>query len=194
MNRKLFKYSVDLFISTLEQVTHQKKHKISCNDADTAAFKNFIERYGSNVGEEFILKFEEFAFSQWFKKDSEIDYGKTIRFAWIFSKRMMDLWDKNSIGFNVYKTRKSSFKKDFKVNNARTSSNFKEFCNSLIEQEENNKAVYLNTKRGLAFCIATTKLFFHKSSNCVICMYKNECREILKNEYPKIYKIRGYGE
>ena len=36
--------------------------------------------------------------------------------------------------------------------------------------------------------------FNHRSPLCASCEYKEECKDILKDNYPKIYKLRGYDD
>ena len=66
--------------------------------------------------------------------------------------------------------------------------------NTLKPVEEKFKAQFHNTKKGLPWCVANTTLYFHKSALCVSCNYRDDCKEILKTEFPKVYIIRGYGE
>lgn len=54
------------------------------------------------------------------------------------------------------------------------------------------RQLYLNTQRGFDACIVSTTLFDHQDSSCHICNYKHQCRELLKTNYPRIWKERGY--
>ena len=49
----MFRFAVDLFCSTLKQVT-KRDFEYRCNKADIAAWDNFIDTFGDRVGENFI--------------------------------------------------------------------------------------------------------------------------------------------
>ena len=57
--QRLFRFSVDLFIELLEQVT-KRKVNYRCNDADVSSWNKFIETYGDGIGEEFLRKYIEY--------------------------------------------------------------------------------------------------------------------------------------
>lgn len=192
-NRKLFRYAVDIFIDILQKIANRRIN-YKCNDADVKSYAVFQQRYGNNIGEEFVRKFVEFSFNDWFPKDREYDKDRNMRLSWILSKRICDKWDSNSISRNVYFTRKN-LKKEFNLTafvNSKKQEQFVEMVNALIDSEEKFKHEFLNTKRGLPWCVANTKLFFHKSTACAICESKDECKELLRTEYPKIYIAREY--
>ena len=85
-------------------------------------------------------------------------------------------------------------KKDHKINLLQKKTEISKLVVSIRPAEEQFKADYHNTKRGFLWCIANTTLYFHKSPKCATCNFKNECKELLKQEFPKIYVKRGYGE
>nr|DAJ27947.1 MAG TPA: hypothetical protein [Caudoviricetes sp.] len=188
--QRLFRYAVDTFVELICQVTKRKRLDYRCNDADTASWRYFMEAFPT-VGEDFIRKFAEYGIQSWFNDGNERDYSRAVRFNWIFGRAAIDRWNKNSMKTNVYLTR-IGLKKENKINVVRIKSCIPELIVSIRPVEENFKAEFHNTKRGLAWCIANTTLYFHKSSNCVKCVFKKECKDILKREYPKVYKKRGY--
>lgn len=187
--RQLFRYAVDTFISTLEKVT-KRKVSYKCNTADTTAWSNFITEYPT-VGEEFVLKFLQFGFQNWFD-DNDVDHTYKIRFNWIFGKQAVKRWNKNSITTNVYLTRKGIKSKcNISVDNK---SKVPDWLGELRTAEECFKQKYHNTKRGFLWCVANTTLYHHRSNWCVGCDYKEDCKRLLLQEYPKIYVKRGYAE
>lgn len=189
--KRLFRYAVNIFIELLEQVTKTKKNNVRCNDADVASFETFMDTFGDNVGEEFIRKFTEYGMQSWFNDGSERDYSKAVRFSWIFGKKAIERWNKCSIETNVFITRKG-LKTRHKINVVRRESSLSKLLVTVRPAEEKSKGLYLNTKRGLVWCVANTTLYFHKSSACAMCENKIDCKDILKREYPKVYKTRGY--
>lgn len=194
--RKLFRYSVDLFIEVLGQVTN-RKFSYKCNDKDVLSFDYFYDYFSNNgknyIGEEFVRKFLLYGIQSWFNDGTERDYSRSVRFNWIFGKSAIERWKKYDIETNVYITR-IGIKKDHKINVIRKHTEIPKIVGTLRQTEEKFKAEFHNTRRGLLWCIANTTLYFHKSSSCATCNYKNECKKLLKQEYPKIYLRRGYGE
>ena len=195
MNRKrqrLFRYSVDTFVLLLEQIT-LKKHPIKCNDTDVKCFDAFMDYFTDGIGEEFIRKFLEYGMQSWFNDGSEKDYSRNIRLSWIFGASAIKRWNACSIETNVFITR-AGLKSRHKINVIKRTSNIEKIANTLINNQEKQKALFVGTDRGLLWCIANTTLYFHKSHVCATCANKIACKELLKKEYNKIYKIRGYGE
>jgi hypothetical protein len=152
-----------------------------------------MDTFSDRIGEEFVRKFLEYGIQSWFNDSSEKDYSHQIRFNWIFGKTAIERWNKCDIATNVYITR-IGLKKNHKINVLKKETKIDEIVMSIRPVEEKFKGEYHNTKRGLLWCVANTTLYFHKSSKCATCLFKNECKDILKQEYPKIYLKRGYGE
>jgi len=190
---KLFKYAVDLFVELLEQVTKRKQDHIKVNAKDRDSWNVFMDYYQDKIGEDFIRKFIQYGFQSWFNDGSKKDYSRSIKFNWVIGVTSIKRWEACSVRTNIFITR-MSLKTDYKINNLPTESKFPELLLKLRPNEEKFKEAYLNSQKGMAWCIANTTLYFHKSSNCAVCKFKSECRNILKKEYPKINKIRGYGE
>lgn len=189
---KLFKFAVDLYIELLEQVT-KKQQNVKCNDIDKRGWDAFMDHYNDNVGEEFIRKFAQYGFQSWFNDGSDVDYSKRIRFGWVFGMAAIKRWNALGAETNVYITR-TDLKVKNKINNITTETKFPELLTVLRPAEEKFKESYLNTQKGMAWCMANTTLYFHKSSNCVVCKFKCECKKVLKENYPKVNKLRGYDE
>lgn len=190
--QKLFRYAVDIFIELLQQVT-KRKVNYRCNDADTACWDNFMDTFTDRIGEEFIRKFAEYGIQSWFNKGTKKDYSREIHFNWVFGKAAISRWKKNDISTNVFITR-VGLKKNHKINVIKKQTSIPDIVSSIRPYEEKFKSDYHNTKRGFLWCIANTTLYFHKSAKCATCNFKNECKELLKTEYPKIYVKRGYGK
>lgn len=190
--QRLFKYAVDIFVEMLEQIT-KKRSGYQCNKTDISCFEKYMNHFGDNIGEEFVRKYCEYQMQSWFNDGAEKDYGKTIRFSWLFGEKAIKRWHKYDISTNVYLTRKF-LKKDYNVNTVKIKTEINDILLTVRDLEEYHKKLYLNTKKGLAWCIANTTLYFHKSMNCSVCNFKNDCKSILREEYNKAYKLRGYGE
>lgn len=190
--QRLFRYAVDTFIELLQQVT-KRRVNYRCTDADVQSWNIFMDYYGDSIGEEFVRKFIQYGIQSWFNSGSEKDYSRAIRFTWVVGRAAIDRWKKYDIDTNVYLTR-IGLKKDHNINVVKKQTSISKFIGTLRPVEEKFKADYHNTNRGYLWCVANTTLYFHKSSYCARCVFKKECKELLKQEYPKIYVKRGYGE
>ena len=189
--QRLFRFSVDLFIELLEQVT-KRKVNYRCNDADVSSWNKFIETYGDGIGEEFLRKYIEYGIQSWFNSGSERDYSRAVRFSWIVGSAAIKRWNALNSETRTFVVR-SSLKTEHKINTLKHRSQLSELLTKVRPSEEKFKSEFHNTNRGLLWCVANTTLYFHRSSQCVTCLFKEQCKDILKREYPKIYKARGYG-
>ena len=197
MNRKeskLYRQSVDLFIEMLESIT-KRRVNYKCNDADVSGFEAFCEEFDTNIiGMDFIKSYLEYQFQSWFNTGTDKDYSKTVRFNWMFGQKAI----KRYRVFDPKTNRKivqGHIKKlgIYKPKIAHKS-DIPELIIKIRTSEENFKREYYNTRRGFAWCIANTTLYNHRSSLCACCEFKNECKDILKEQYPRVFKKRGYGE
>lgn len=190
-NQKLFRFAVDLFCNTLKQIT-KRDFEYRCNKADIKAWDNFIDTFGDRVGENFIRDFNDYGFQVWFNGTVGKDYNKSIHFNWIYGKKGIQRWNKVSYKARKYYVRKE-LKVNYKVKTGKSDNNIAIF-NTIRKNEEAYKAEFHNTQRGLLWCVANTTLFFHKSAYCTTCIYKDDCKLTLKQNMPRIYKLRGYGK
>ena len=191
--QRLFRFAVDLFIELLQQVTKRKNIPYRCNDADSASWDKFVETFGDNIGEEFIRKFVEYGVQSWFNSGSTRDYSRAVRFSWIVGSAAIKRWNALDAETHTWCVR-SSLKREHKINTLKHKSQISELLTKVRPAEEAFKTEFHNTNRGLAWCIANTSLFFHKSGLCTTCEFKENCKEILRIEYPTVYKLRGYGK
>ena len=190
--QRLFRFAVDLFIDLLEQVT-KRKVNYKCNNADTASWNSFVDTFGDNIGEEFVRKFTEYGIQSWFNPGAQRDYSRAVRFSWIFGSAAIKRWNALSAETRTWVVR-NSLKTDHKINTLKRTTRVPELVIKLRPVEEKFKSEFHNTNRGLLWCVANTTLFHHRSSHCTTCKFKENCKEILKSEYPNIYIARGYGK
>ena len=190
--QRLFRFAVDIFIDLLEQVT-KRKVNYKCNNADTASWNSFVDTFGDNIGEEFVRKFTEYGIQSWFNPGAQRDYSRAVRFSWIFGSAAIKRWNALSAETRTWVVR-NSLKTDHKINTLKRTTRVPELVIKLRPVEEKFKSEFHNTNRGLLWCVANTTLYHHRSSHCTTCKFKENCKEILKSEYPKIYIARGYGK
>lgn len=58
------------------------------------------------------------------------------------------------------------------------------------EYEDRTKKRALNTDAGLYLCVQSTLLWAPKSPVCKECKFVDKCKDILKNKYSELYRIR----
>ena len=196
MNRRLYKYAVDLFVEMLNQV--QKRTKpYRCNDNDTNAWNIWVDYNKKNkipVTEEYIRKFIEYGLQSWFNDDISFTQRMNVRFSWVFASKAIERWNALSA-----KSRQRFVQTDLKKKNdlrvkKGASTRLTELLKKVRPIEEGFKNEYLNTPRGLLWCKANTTLYNHRSSACTICDNKEECKELLRLNMPNVYRLRGYGK
>lgn len=189
--RTLYRYAVDIFIALLNQVQYRVK-EYKCNDNDVNAWNAFVDYYkNTNIGEDFIRKFAEYGIQSWFNPESTAIQKHRCRFSWIFGTAAIKRWNALGVETNVRLTR-SCLRSEFNIKDRKFLSCLDKAYLSVRVSEESLKQRFYNRKRGLEWCMANTSLFFHKSTLCASCIHKIDCKKILKFNYPKIYKLRGY--
>lgn len=189
--RILYRYAVDIFVALLQQVQHRTK-SYRCNDQDVLAWNKFVEYYENvYIGEEFIKTFAQYGIQSWFNPSMSETQKANCRFSWIFLAAAIKRWNALGAETNVNITRKC-LKTIYEIGDNKIRSQLSNVYNQIRNSEERLKERYHNRKRGLEWCIANTTLYFHRSSFCASCIHKLDCKKILKLNYPKIYKLRGY--
>lgn len=194
LRRSLYRYAVDLFVFLLDKVQqHRKPYR--CNDGDVRAWNKFVDYYttkGVHIGQDFVKSFAEYGIQSWFNDDCTETQKHNCRFSWIFGLAAIRRYNKFGAKGNARIVR-NVLKQTVQIS-YRHASAAKDMYRTVRKSEERFKSEFFNTKRGLAWCIANTTLYFHRSSLCALCNYKAECKEELKNNYPKIHKLRGYDD
>lgn len=135
----------------------------------------------SCIGNNFLIRYFNFQFNRLdglvFKRFASEKEGGKVQIYDVVGKKAFKYWLDRDIGF------------DFKIHNISFN---KVDLNILSKAEEIEKNRFVNTNRGQLNCIEKTSLFNHKSSICLLCMYKNDCKQLLKNNYINIFTKRGY--
>ena len=195
MNRRLYKFAVDLFIEMLTQVQGKRSKAYRCNNNDTAAWNKFCEYYSEKkvpITEEFIRKFIEYGIHSWFNVDIDYTQRQNVRFSWVFGTKAIQRWNALPANARQYYV-STQLKKDYNIKRKKAGSpRLSALLTKVRPIEEKFKQEYLNTSRGLLWCTANTTLFLHKSPSCAVCEFKDECKANLKANMPNVYKLRGY--
>lgn len=97
-------------------------------------------------------------------------------------KKAIEYWENRDIDFD-YLIEQST------ISNKRERVQVKEVYS---RSEEIERQRFLNEDRGQLNCLEKTTLFNHKSTNCVVCRFKTDCKKLLEINYNQIFKDRGY--
>lgn len=189
--RTLYRYAVDEYIRIFDDIRGCKSN-YRCNDADVAAWNNFIEVYiNGNLNKAFITSFIEFGLNHYITKGTD-KKRKLCRFSWVFSDSQTKLYKKVGAVYAA-KIVSRELKQEFNIK-VKHHSLLRNVYTTVRISEERIKQEFFNTKKGLSWCVINTSLYFDKSSWCSKCQSFKECKEILKQNYPYIYKVRGYDD
>ncbi len=193
------------------EVCQYQDYMYTPSASDESSIKNFIENYiwkehGENAAIEYIINFFESSYNYWVEERQDTfkysQYGfSSIKLSWIIGKKAIKRYEKIKIKDSAHWSRfkryirsvvgtdvldKFGVERDAKVI---TDTSFLTKVNTI---EEGYKERFHNTEQGFLFCRSMTTLYFHKSEHCVLCKFKQDCKALLKDNWPKLYKKRGY--
>jgi len=195
------KYCLEIYQDLYRQVTLYSDFIVSTTKNDETTLNKFVDSlykiYGEQqIGINFLANIIESCFTYWVNQKTKFGTG-IIMFNWIFGKKSLDRYESIKhldSKMNPYKSR--SIKKIVRATvlkkynpSSKLLTNSAKFT-SVVEEEE--KARYLNEDIGFVWCSQNTTLYNHMSQYCMQCNYKKDCKETLKINYSKIYKLRGY--
>lgn len=197
-SKKEFRTVIDLFRNYYIVITKNENFRVSMSDSRAKVVEGFIvdfkKLYSTNILQDKILKsYFDFQFNYWYRKDAKYGKGTSIQIEWIIGNKAVERWKNDSKRYLSFKVRKN-LKKDNDFTKIRKKVDVKRLSVfiEVQEREERLKAKNLNMENCLEICTLNTTLYNHKSSNCMSCKFKKECKKNLKSMYPAIYKLRGY--
>lgn len=194
---RLYRYAIDQFVRLSAQVQGKEYIDYRANKLDRQGWDLFWDHYrDSHIGEEFILKFVEFGFQSWYNDDwihkVHKSRSKSIRFNWIFGNKGIRRWEAMDQRRNVDVVRDDLKQKYNIVEERQRSPLFADMVRQVRDTEEKFKEHGYCTDEGLISCLQFTTLYNHLSPLCAACTNADECKELLKENFHKIYIERGY--
>lgn len=197
-------YSRDVYQDFYRETSMHKDFVYTPTEQDKTVLRKFVDyvdnTYGLNTADiDWVVNYIESNFNFWWDVPTRFGTG-VIMFSWVFGKKAIERYEKiKGKDSKLARHRRSirlgiSLKIIDKYKKKETSQDLSEFVIGIREAEEKEKTRYYNTEEGLLWCISQTTLYNHLSHNCIVCNFKDKCKIVLKDNYPKIYKKRGYDE
>lgn len=151
---------------------------ISANEKLINNFFKHLEKQGYpkySIGQDFINRFLLFQFEYWLDKD--LENKPTLN--WFIGKKAIERfcnvedWEQKSYFVSV----NTAHLKDLKQSQQTS------------EYELEQKKKYHNQEHGFIHCIENTTLY-SSCIPCITCKFKVNCKELLKENYPLLFKRR----
>lgn len=144
-----------------------------------ANFFKYLSKNGyfeTSIGQNFLDQYIRFQIEYWHEK--EIQRQPTLN--WFIGKKAIERY------FAIENREQSNYfvslhTKDFKP--------FKIEDSEIPEHEIRARKIYHNTDKGLLHCLENTTLY-NKCIPCLTCKTKEKCKELLKENYPLLWKKR----
>tara|TARA_R100000734_G_C3314042_1_gene105540 strand:- start:732 stop:1232 length:501 start_codon:yes stop_codon:yes gene_type:complete len=143
----------------------------------------------NKIGNRLIVDYYAYQHLRWIDKTDTV-FGNTVMLGWIIGNKAFSSWiNKNEGSMYIARERVlGRFKIVYK-------DIFEEYTqveyNKVEVHEENIKHQFIKTNDIFAHCLQNTTLYNKRSSYCLTCKFRTECKKIQKEVYPKIYKSRN---
>jgi hypothetical protein len=164
--------------------------------------KLFEQRYGRAVGAHFVWFYVAYQFGRYEIVDFKPKgFKKFVTATLVFSKKAIDKFgDRKTIDAltmrSPYLTKFGINKQDFVRETGFTfTADMTKVDHRKVERliqayQDPIKAVTVRDKIGWGLCAEMTDLYNSQDVSCQKCPYARECKQELKNVYPKIYQLR----
>lgn len=160
--------------------------------SSTSIFEKFQKEIGSEISVEFLYRYLAFQFLYW--EGLNLTQVNTISFSHIFGLKAVTRFKERDQDYD-WQLFNTDLSKKLKIDKA----DYYKYLNYSPYQTKFNqnyndpiRRKYHNTDRGYSTCIDLTTLYNDKDVSCQSCNFNIECKEMLKLNYPKLYKSR-YG-
>jgi hypothetical protein len=186
-----FQLVVAYYQELYRKVAMQPDFVMKCNKVDVYTIWNFIDYFGPSViRKDFLRTYFEFQFNLHYKKSFRGNRG-AVPLSMLIGKTARDDW-KNRKKFKFKYHVLYGLKQSVTLKRVVGDTKWMNIYAEGIDAEEVHRAKFLNETKGVLWCYANTSLYNHKSMSCLLCNFSKECKEMLKKEQPRIYKLRGY--
>lgn len=189
--KEKLKLIVNLYLELYKKVAMNENYVLKYSEAQEKMIYNFIDHFGAEkIHDTFLKMYFEFQFNFTFKFEK---FGKgNVMLNWIIGKKAIERWsvrDKFKFKYHILYGIKQ-FVEISKKNDA-----YVGWWDQLakgLAHEDIQRARYLNTNKGMLWCYSMTTMYNHRSDSCILCDFSDMCKATLKEEMPRLYKLRGY--
>ncbi len=149
------------------------------------------------VGNQFLWDYFLFQFNYWHELNLQNGFSDKIVIAWIVGKKAFKRWTQRDKEFD-WAIDKSEIIEAYGLDQKylfRLTESLHEKPQTKIQSVpfDSSKRIrkeYLNTDKGFAICIEQTTLFDPKDFSCLKCNNRTDCKELLRVNYPTLFKQR----
>lgn len=168
-----------------------KKYIVEVNTSNIAdTFLSLLKKRFTfqSLGIDFLYQYLTFQFTYWNELTISA-FDAKMKFAFIFGKK----------AFQRYLIRNEEYDWQLESNKVtalvtksslKTKLNIKDSFDRASNAETIYKVKFHNTEEGFANCILYTSLYDPKDNHCNSCIFKQDCKELLRMNYPHIYNER----
>lgn len=184
---------VDLYELFYKKFTGKKRFKLDLKRKNQEkTIDNFINKLDQNysiasIGIDFLVRYFLFQFYYWKGKDIK----RNIQIEWIIGKKALERFKVNGFNekFEYFINKENTI--DFSpVYHKFAQQYYQPNFNEESKKERAEKLRFFNTQDGLANCLENTSLYNPDSDICIECKFKEDCKELLRENYYKLYKMR----
>lgn len=143
------------------------------------------------LGSNFLWKYFIFQFNYWDGIEiEEKNFSNRIVPAYILGLKAIERFEQRNQEFDwaIENTELVEKYKIPKVQLNQTLKPIKDYNEKAIKQLNHG------TDRGFNNCLVFTTLYNHREPLCLTCIFKDNCKKVLRGTYPSLYKKRGYRE
>lgn len=143
------------------------------------------KKLGTSLASGFLLRYLNFQYNYW-QPLKLTAFHKHVVFTFLFGPTALDRYLKRDKEFDYQLESVDIFKRSVIDDWFFEKTSTQSYDNPI-------RSKYLNTDKGFVLCLQHTTLYDFHDSSCTKCQYKDDCKSILKKNFPKIYKNR-YGK
>jgi len=204
MNRaKSRELCIEVFEEINRELLGRPTYELNLTQNDKVMLEKYLDYVDNTYNLEhcsyvFFVNWIESGFNYWYKPFSK-GIHRMIYFNWVFGKKAIDRYERikhkdNSLDHIKHRSLKTkagiAILSKYRKRHSKTK--YREQYVKVNSIEETEKKRYYNTVEGFLWCVANTTLFNHRSNACILCKNKTNCKESLRESYPKVFKLRGY--
>lgn len=156
---------------------------------------NFCEllesHYGGSrsIGDRLLVDYFAYQHLRWVGKTDTV-FGNTVMLGWLVGKKAFLSWISRAEG-SLHVAREKVLAR-FKIAHTDIFGDGVQIdYNKLEEYEENVKHHFKNSEDLFAHCLQGTTLYNKRSKHCMLCSFRNECKDVQKEVYPLIHVSRN---